>query len=247
MWRSRPHRSCARGPRGQGQPVRPCPRWKRLGLTRIGSVSPETGDACPSRKAGDLLNTIDRTGKVLNLFTAETPEWGVTEVATTLELPTSTTFDIVASLAEIGLLQQTSDDRYRLGWRVLVISRRLMTSTCFNAQTRNIVAEVANQLGAVVTLGAWDGQGVVCIANASGNRTERVLADEVHISRHASALGKLLMAQLPWPKVQERIDRYRLPALTENSVSDINILRAQQYPSCAAHLSATPRHCHRTR
>jgi hypothetical protein len=191
MWRSRPHRSCARGPRGQGQPVRPCPRWKRLGLTRIGSVSPETGDACPSRKAGDLLNTIDRTGKVLNLFTAETPEWGVTEVATTLELPTSTTFDIVASLAEIGLLQQTSDDRYRLGWRVLVISRRLMTSTCFNAQTRNIVAEVANQLGAVVTLGAWDGQGVVCIANASGNRTERVLADEVHISRHVSALGKL--------------------------------------------------------
>lgn len=110
---------------------------------------------------------------------------------------------------------------------MLVISRRLMTSTCFNAQTRNIVAEVANQLGAVVTLGAWDGQGVVCIANASGNRTERVLADEVHISRHASALGKLLMAQLPWPKVQERIDRNGLPALTENSVSDINILRAQ--------------------
>jgi DNA-binding IclR family transcriptional regulator len=49
---------------------------------------------------------------VLNLFTAETPEWGVTEVATTLALPTSTTFDIVASLVEIGLLQQTSDDRY---------------------------------------------------------------------------------------------------------------------------------------
>jgi DNA-binding IclR family transcriptional regulator len=174
-----------------------------------------------------LLNTIDRTGKVLNLFTPETPEWGVTEVATTLGLPTSTTFAIVASLAEIGLLQQTSDHRYRLGWRVLVISRRLMSSTCFSAQTHRTVAEVANQLGAVVTIGAWDSQGVVCIANASGNRTERVLADGAHISGHASALGKLLMAQLPWPKVQERIDRYGLPALTENSVSDISILRAQ--------------------
>jgi len=174
-----------------------------------------------------LLNTIDRTGKVLNLFTPETPEWGVTEVATTLGLPTSTTFAIVASLAEIGLLQQTSDHRYRLGWRVLVISRRLMSSTCFNAQTHRTVAEVANQLGAVVTIGAWDGQGVVCIANASGNRTEQVLADGAHISGHASALGKLLMAQLPWPKVQERIDRYGLPALTENSVSDIRTLRAQ--------------------
>ncbi len=28
-----------------------------------------------------VLNTIDRTGKVLDLFTAETPEWGVTAVA----------------------------------------------------------------------------------------------------------------------------------------------------------------------
>jgi len=174
-----------------------------------------------------LLNSIDRTGKVLNLFTTEAPGWGVTEAATTLGWPKSTTFDLMASLAEIGLLQQTSDHRYRLGWRVLVISRRLMSSTCFNAQTHRTVAEVANELSAVVTIGAWDGQGVVCIANAARNRTERVLADGAHISGHASALGKLLMAQLPWPKVQERIDRYGLPALTENSVSDISILRAQ--------------------
>jgi DNA-binding IclR family transcriptional regulator len=74
-----------------------------------------------------LLNTIARTGTVLGLFTAETPEWGVTEVATTLGVPTSTTFDLLASLAEIGLLQQTMDDRYRLGWQLLVIRRRLIT------------------------------------------------------------------------------------------------------------------------
>lgn len=69
-----------------------------------------------------VLNTIDRTGKVLDLFTAETPEWGVTAVATRLQLPKSTTFDIMSSLAAIGLLQQTSGDRYRLGWRVLLFS-----------------------------------------------------------------------------------------------------------------------------
>jgi len=174
-----------------------------------------------------LLNTIDRTGKVLNLFTAEVPDWGVTEVALMLGLPKSTTFDIVASLAEIGLLQRTSDDRYRLGWRVLLISRRLMSSTCFNAQTHRCLAELANHLGAVVTIGAWDGQGVVCIANASAHRTERLLSDVADIPGHASALGKLLMAQLPWPKALEWIDRYGLPSLTENSVSDVNVLRAQ--------------------
>ncbi len=90
-----------------------------------------------------MLNTIARTGTVLGLFTAETPEWGVTEVATTLGLPKSTTFDLLASLAEIGLLQQTSDDRYRLGWQLLVISRRLITSMGVNVQTQRTVAELA--------------------------------------------------------------------------------------------------------
>jgi DNA-binding IclR family transcriptional regulator len=35
------------------------------------------------------------------------------------------------------------------------------------------------------------------------------------------------MAQLPWPKLQERIEQYGLPALTVNSVSDIEVFRKQ--------------------
>lgn len=179
------------------------------------------------REAADVLNTIDRTGKVLDLFTTETPEWGVTEVAAKLRLPKSTTFDIMTSLAAIGLLQQTSGDRYRLGWRVLLISRRLVSSSCFNAHTHRRVADLAHQLSAVVTIGTWDGQGVVCVANAPADRTVPLVTDGVHMSSHTSALGKLLMAQLPWPTVQECIDRHGLPTLTENSIADVNVFRNQ--------------------
>ncbi|OBB83322.1 IclR family transcriptional regulator [Mycolicibacterium peregrinum] len=174
-----------------------------------------------------VLNTIDRTGKVLDLFTAETPEWGVTAVAARLQLPKSTTFDIMSSLAAIGLLQQTSGDRYRLGWRVLLFSGRLMSSSCFNADTNRRVAALSHQLSAAVTIGAWDGRGVVCITNASADRTDPIVTRGVHISGHTSALGKLLMAQLPWSTVEELIDRNGLPRLTENSVVDVNILHAQ--------------------
>jgi DNA-binding IclR family transcriptional regulator len=174
-----------------------------------------------------VLNTIDRTGKVLDLFTAETPEWGVTAVAARLQLPKSTTFDIMSSLVAIGLLQQTSGDRYRLGWRVLLFSGRLMGSSCFKADTNRRVATLSHQLSAVVTVGAWDGRGVVCITNASTNRTDPTVTRGVHISGHTSALGKLLMAQLPWPTVEELIDRNGLPRLTENSVIDVKILHTQ--------------------
>jgi len=46
-----------------------------------------------------------------------------------------------------------------------------------------------------------------------------------------SALGKFLMAQLPWPKLRERIEQHGLPALTVNSVSDLDVFRKQL--SCA--------------
>jgi DNA-binding IclR family transcriptional regulator len=174
-----------------------------------------------------LLNTIARTGTVLGLFTAETPEWGVTEVATTLGVPKSTTFDLLASLAEIGLLQQTTDDRYRLGWQLLVIRRRLINSMGVNDQTQRTVAELAQHLSAAITIGACDGRGVVCVANASVCRTGPVLAEGARLPGHASALGKFLIAQLPWPKVRERIEQYGLPALTVNSVSDIEVFRKQ--------------------
>jgi DNA-binding IclR family transcriptional regulator len=174
-----------------------------------------------------LLNTIARTGTVLGLFTAETPEWGVTEVATTLGVPKSTTFDLLASLAEIGLLQQTTDDRYRLGWQLLVIRRRLINSMGVNDQTQRTVAELAQHLSAAVTIGACDGRGVVCVAHASVSRTGPVLAEGARLPGHASALGKFLIAQLPWPKVRERIEQYGLPALTVNSVSDIEVFRKQ--------------------
>ena len=174
-----------------------------------------------------MLNTIARTGTVLGLFTVETPEWGGTEVATTLGLPKSTTFDLLASLAEIGLLQQTSDDRYRLGWQLLVIRRRLMNSICFDDQTQRTIAALAQHLSAAITIGACDGRGVVCIAHASASRTGPVLAEGARLPGHASALGKFLLAQRPWPKLRERIEQYGLPALTVDSVSDIEVLRKQ--------------------
>jgi DNA-binding IclR family transcriptional regulator len=174
-----------------------------------------------------LLNTIARTGTVLGLFTAETPEWGVTEVATTLGVPKSTTFDLLASLAEIGLLQQTTDDRYRLGWQLLVIRRRLINSMGVNDQTQRTVAALAQHLSAAVTIAACDGWGAVCVAHASVFQTGPVLAEGARLPGHASALGKFLIAQLPWPKVRERIEQYGLPALTVNSVSDIDVFRQQ--------------------
>jgi DNA-binding IclR family transcriptional regulator len=96
-----------------------------------------------------------------------------------------------------------------------------------NDQTQRTVAELAQHLSATVTIGACDGRGVICIANASVCRSGPVLAEGARLPGHTSALGKFLMAQRPWPKLRERIEQHGLPALTVNSVSDLEVFRKQ--------------------
>ena len=45
-----------------------------------------------TRKTRRLLNTVDRTGKVLNLFTSEAPVWGISEISQVLQIPRSTAY-----------------------------------------------------------------------------------------------------------------------------------------------------------
>jgi DNA-binding IclR family transcriptional regulator len=68
------------------------------------------------------LGTIVKAGAVLDAFAGGRESWGARELALRLGLPRSGVHDLLVSLAAIGLLQRTSDARYRLGWRVLELA-----------------------------------------------------------------------------------------------------------------------------
>ena len=76
-----------------------------------------------------MLKTLARAGAVLDLFTSDQPELGVTEIARRLGMPKSNAHALVQSLCKIGLLRRTPGNRYALGWKVFVLSQRLLQST----------------------------------------------------------------------------------------------------------------------
>lgn len=65
------------------------------------------------------MQSARKAGQVLNLFSLERSEWGVSEAAKELNFPKSSTSALMATLAEQGLLRRTSERRYRLGWRLM--------------------------------------------------------------------------------------------------------------------------------
>ena len=103
-----------------------------------------------------MLGTLKRAGTVLDLFTTDEPEWGVTATARRLGIGKSLAHDILSSLASIGLLQRVGHGRYRLGWRTIALASVLLRTSELKAHARPVVRQLAERQRLAVSLVAWD-------------------------------------------------------------------------------------------
>jgi DNA-binding IclR family transcriptional regulator len=118
-----------------------------------------------------MLGTLKRAGTVLDLFTPEDPEWGVTATAVRLGIGKSLAHDVLVSLTAIGLLQRVGHGRYRLGWRTVSLASVLLRTSELKASARPVLRELAEREGGPAGLMAWDRQRIICIDRHPGVRS----------------------------------------------------------------------------
>lgn len=135
-----------------------------------------------------MLGTIDHAGQVLALFSDDRPEWGVSEAARALNLGKTRTHALLSSLAHIGLLHRMETGRYRLGFRVLALSRVLLDHTPWREIAGAEVRVLAARVGGHVTLAAFDGLELVTLAEVPEGVAQ---ARESPLSR---AAGQVMLA-----------------------------------------------------
>lgn len=174
-----------------------------------------------------MLSTVARTGKLLAIFTEDSPQWGVREAAAALDWPKSNTHEMLASLAGIGLLQRTSDSKYRLGWRLLSLSRTLLQSSTLEFHAKSVAFELSLSIRQPVTVGIWDGRRVICVASFGGTPQGATFASGSRLPGHSSALGKILMSSLDESEVDWCVERFGLPRLTNRTNTKESVFREQ--------------------
>jgi DNA-binding IclR family transcriptional regulator len=176
-----------------------------------------------------MLNTILKAGQVLSLFDRTHPEWGVSEVAEALHAPKSSAHELLASLTHIGLLQHTGRGRYRLGWQMLTFSQTLLDTTEFRAQARQPMEELAAQYRETVHLAILDGNMVVYADKLQGTQAVQVSITGLgaRLPAHGSAVGKVLLAHCPWPRVLQIVGEQGMPAFTPSTITTIDELQSE--------------------
>lgn len=143
------------------------------------------GLAVAERAVGAGNGTADRAIRILQLFTPERPVWTVSQLASRLGMPRSTTYRYLASLRSCTLVVEDGDRGFRLGPGVFSLARAAKASTSVVRLAAPYLWELADRYGARVGFQERVGSDLVPLDILEGPAVMSV--------------GLLRSQLLPWP------------------------------------------------
>ncbi|MFC4948676.1 IclR family transcriptional regulator [Pseudonocardia sp. GCM10023141] len=174
------------------------------------------------------LQTIQKIGPILDLFTAECPEWGVREVAASVGIPRSSAHSVMASLVDTGLLQCRTRGRYRIGWRVVELSEALRGTVDVRSCATPFLDRLVEGYGETTHLAVMERGRVLYVDKLLGTHNISVQGAKVgsRLEAHSTAVGKVLLAQLEEGELDRMIGAGPLRRLSPTTITDPVSLRA---------------------
>lgn len=157
-----------------------------------------------TRRPAGYLQTADRALRVLGAFTAESPSWGVSELARSLELDKSQVQRLLATLARRGFLAADPvTRRYHLGSALVGLGRLAEESDGVLGRLRGELASLAQRTGESAVYNVPDANRYRCAAAVDGPGPLRYATAVGDLfPGHGGASGHAIFAFLPEDRVR---------------------------------------------
>jgi DNA-binding IclR family transcriptional regulator len=169
---------------------------------------------------------LEKTLRVLDLFTVERQAWSVAEIARELGMPNATTHRIVRALEGRSYLVKDGS-RYRLGFAAIDLGRRATASVDMRARLRGVLRELARASGetALLTVYEENRHGSLCVDRIETTHSLRLSIEIGRVTPiHAGASAKAILAYLDESIVDEVLEQ-RLERLAPGTRTSARELR----------------------
>lgn len=184
--------------------------------------------ATPKRRAGDdNLKSLQKVVSVLDCFSTTRRALSVAEICKMTGFPRSTTHRLLASLRDVGFLEQEHErDGYRLGLRLFEFGSIALSNLDVHREGRAIVESLHRLTDRAVHLAVFDGERAVIIHRMEAGNETRIPSTYVENSpAYCTSVGKAILAHQE-PHVLDRIIAAGLERYTETTLTDPDALRA---------------------
>ena len=194
-----------------------------------GRTAGTTKRRAPEQESGaEGLKSLRKAMRILDCFSLQEPRISLTDIARKVGLPLSTTHRLLATLRDVGILEQEGDrDLYRLGLKLLELGSMVLANMEVHREALPFIEELSRESGETVHLGVFDGSQVVSIEKMD---SPHGLASNITVGKGApaycTAVGKALLAFQP-ESVLEHVCRRGLTRFTPQTLTDPARLRKE--------------------
>jgi IclR family transcriptional regulator, KDG regulon repressor len=175
------------------------------------------------------IQAIERAVAILNAFSADEHELGVTELAERLGLHKSTVHRFMVNLDAAGMVERNPrTGRYRLGMRIFELGGLVKQRMNLWDEALPFLESLVRDTGETGHLAVLDGGEAIYIERVEARRALRVpSAIGRGYPAHATNLGKVLLADLEPERLAEIIEERGLPAYTPHTIVDPRTLERE--------------------
>ena len=180
-----------------------------------------------TKRRNNFVQSVDRAITVMELLSRR--GWsGVTEVAKELEINKSTSYRLLTTLRDRGLVEQdAATEKYRLGFGLVALASSVTADLDIARCARPVCDQLAQRTRETVTVAVLEGDDAVVLYQINSRSSAlRVDWSGMHTPLHATAAGKIFLHYMPEDQ-RRRILKRSLQSYTENTIVDPKALREE--------------------
>lgn len=169
------------------------------------------------------IQVLNRCFMILEAIAANQGEASLATLGKMLPIPHSTIHRILASLVQLGYVEQNQQNGYyRLGLKILTLSNTILEKLDLRKVGKKYLKELMQETGETANLVVLDGDEVVYIEKVESNAAVRFFS---LIGRrapvHTTGAGKILLSEMAQPDIIDILQRRGMPKLTSHSITSL--------------------------
>lgn len=189
--------------------------------------TPTTG---PEVAEKNLVRSLAKGFRVLEVFTAEQPELALAEVARTAGIDNATAFRLLNTLVSLGYVARVPGTRrFRLSLKCLDLGFNAIARSDLTTLALPILRGLVGTVNEAASVGVLEGVEVVYVARVQAGLTR--LGVDVRIGSrvpvHSTAIGQAILAFCPRDAQLRVLEAAPREQLTPHTLTDIDLLLAR--------------------
>lgn len=175
------------------------------------------------------VKSADRVLDIFELFTGEKDSYTLSEIAKELNMPFSSTHQLLQNMLSRGYLESDSSGKFfHLGYKLFEIRVQHRKNTSLTEQFFYVAGKMVEELNESVFLGVRSHDKVVYIAEKQVPQPFRFSTTLGSVlPLHASASGKILLSRLSEDQLDLLYPGKNLEPFTATTISSLDALKAE--------------------